>query len=528
MKTAEEVEAVLAKEYIAKLKIESDDGTTTEEIPDPFKISEGWIAEEEGVKHWPPTLYPDIYNFLAFHPSELASKDLSDYKTSKGYSYYERGWLKPLNLNLLSNANQFCLLKTTCRPSQKLSDVPHKLWVCLAKRSGKIMAAHCTCMAGVAETCNHVAAALFRIEAAVRMGLSNPSCTSKACEWLPNNKEVKPMKVKDMKLGRGDFGRKGKKTKELMSSPKKRYDPAVKITSPLTLADILAALKPVCDQTDCIAFSAEPKEPNNGVQEEISSEKITTIESVLSSTSNVEEFIRGLEEIPKQLSAIEMATRGQSENPLWFSLRKHVITASKAHDVKTRMFTVLRKGVENTDLTSILGKIDGKAAQNCELPALKYGRSMETEAANTFTQLFSETHSNVKVTECGIFLHEEMPFLGGSPDRIVTCDCCGKACLEIKCPFSIRHTSPQDQAVSLPYLEKGNNNEISLKRNHRYFTQCQIQMASTKTTQCYFFVWTSHGSHLEKVYFDNSLWDQDRKLLKDFYVNIYIPYLFRK
>ena len=33
--------------------------------------------------------YPDIFNFLMFYRSELGSKDLSDYKNSKAYSYYQ-------------------------------------------------------------------------------------------------------------------------------------------------------------------------------------------------------------------------------------------------------------------------------------------------------------------------------------------------------------------------------------------------------------------------------------------------------
>ncbi len=68
---------------------------------------------------------------------------------------------------------------------------------------------------------HHVAAALFRVEAAIIMGLSNPSCTSRPCQWLPNSKTVRPLRVKDLKLSRGDFGRRGKKLQELNCSPKK-------------------------------------------------------------------------------------------------------------------------------------------------------------------------------------------------------------------------------------------------------------------------------------------------------------------
>ena len=33
------------------------------------------------------------------------------------------------------------------------------------------------------EACSHIAAILFKIEAAVRLGLNDPACTSKTCVW---------------------------------------------------------------------------------------------------------------------------------------------------------------------------------------------------------------------------------------------------------------------------------------------------------------------------------------------------------
>ena len=189
VQTAEEAKLELEREYKLKLN------TLDEILPDPFSLKEGWLAEEESVKCWPMTLYPDIYNFLAIHPSELASTDLCDYKTSKAYSYYREGWLSSLNYHEVSQGSKYCLFKATCKPSQRISDARHKLWVCIEKSSGKVICGRCSCMVGIAQTCNHIAAALFRIEAAVRMGLCNPSCTSRPCEWLPNNASVKPTKI---------------------------------------------------------------------------------------------------------------------------------------------------------------------------------------------------------------------------------------------------------------------------------------------------------------------------------------------
>ena len=98
IKTAVEVEADLKTEYLAKLKIDDRN------IPDPFKIPRGWMKEDESMKFWPMLLYPDIFKYLMFFPSESGNKDLNDYKNSKAYSYHKSGWLQPLLYHNLSGS----------------------------------------------------------------------------------------------------------------------------------------------------------------------------------------------------------------------------------------------------------------------------------------------------------------------------------------------------------------------------------------------------------------------------------------
>ena len=49
-------------------------------------------------------------------------------------------------------------------------------------------------MAGMSQIFNHVVAAMYRIESAVRNGQTNPACTSKVNEWLANHIEIIPIK----------------------------------------------------------------------------------------------------------------------------------------------------------------------------------------------------------------------------------------------------------------------------------------------------------------------------------------------
>ena len=519
VKTAQEVEKEIAFDYQQKLNME-EGGI----VPDPFRLDSEWLNEEDGINYWSVTLYPDIFAFLQCHPSELANKDLSDYKTSKAYSYYAQGWLLPLQFNNISGGSKYCILKGACRPSQRINDVPHKLWICIQKLSGKSMSSHCTCMAGMIQTCNHVGAALFRIEAASRLGLNSPSCTSQACEWLPNNKTVTPMKIKDMELCRNDFGKRGKTKCTLNPSPKKKFNPIEKSNRALSLEETAHAVSTVCKESDCIIFSALPKPAMVAPSKEKISVK--THDQLVIESREAEGYLQAISQISlKEILDIEQLTKGQSENPSWFSYRRHVITASKGHDVKTRMAAV-RKASEEVNLTSILNKVKGMSHINPDLPALKYGRSMESDAANSFEEIFKKSHRNVVTKECGLFLCEEIPFVGGSPDRIVECDCCGQSCLEIKCPFSIRHLSPESPEAILPYMKR-ENNISTLSSSHKYYTQCQIQMAATQLQKCYFFVWTAHGNILQEIYFDERLWIQLKKDFVEFYSKFYVPSMFK-
>lgn len=515
IKTAAEIESELMHEYQAKLL----HGEIL--LPDPNHLSTGWLNEELGISFWPCITYPDIFNYLTFHPSELSSSDLNDYKNSKAYSYFSNGWLGEINYHSISDSSHFCFLKTDCRPSERLNNPPHKLWLCIKTDSTEMVSAHCTCMAGMSGTCNHVAAMLFRIEAAVRLGLTNPSCTSKSCEWLPNRKDVKPEKIKNLSFKRDEFGKRGKKTRKLVSTPKKNYNPLGDVKfKPISLQDMTKALEKSLPHS--IVHTAVPKPKIDFVREIISvrekSEDVTTIDDIILMSNSSETFYCNLQKNINMsvVNKIEIATRGQNDNELWYSCRKGVITGSKGHDIKTKMKTFSKNNGTSVNLWQLFQKVSGLVFLNPNIPALKYGRTMEVNAVNNFFEVESLNHKDLKISDCGLFLDVSQPFIGASPDRIVTCSCCPRACLEVKCPYSVNFLSPEDPKFSLPYLNKTEGRFI-LKKSHKYYTQCQMQMAVTGSKLCYFFVWTQHGYILDKITFDDEYWNELKMVFAEFY-----------
>ena len=107
----------------------------------------------------------------------------------------------------------------------------------------------------------------------------------------------------------------------------------------------------------------------------------------------------------------------------------------------------------------------------------------------------SKSHSNFTIGESGLVINPKWSYISASPDRIVGCSCCGKRCLEIKCPYSdkdnhITYIAGQKNSY-LYYQEDGT---VFLKSNHPYFYQVQTQMLVTGFQFCDFFVWTNCDS----------------------------------
>ena len=141
-----------------------------------------------------------------FHSKEQGRKSLREYKNSKSYSYYKSGWLYSLQCHNLSGS-KYCIIRRELRKSQSIIDLFHKLWIIFEK----IRTYHRSCVANIGKRFNHVAAAMYRVKAAVRIGLTNPACTRNANERLPNWKTNEPKKLKDLDFSWEDFGRRGKK-----------------------------------------------------------------------------------------------------------------------------------------------------------------------------------------------------------------------------------------------------------------------------------------------------------------------------
>ena len=139
--------------------------------------------------------------------------------------------------------------------------------------------------------------------------------------------------------------------------------------------------------------------------------------------------------------------------------------------------------------------------------AMKHGISLEPRAKQKYISVVKSKHRSFSSEDTGLTILKEHPFVGASPDLEVNCICCGKCLVEIKCPFSIKDDIPSDKLDFL-HVE---DNSLTIKKSHKYYSQMQGQMGVTGRQYCDFFVYTHHGYHLERVQYDSGKMERNSR-----------------
>lgn len=160
--------------------------------------------------------------------------------------------------------------------------------------------------------------------------------------------------------------------------------------------------------------------------------------------------------VKSKIEWLDSLPQPEQRTPEWYSYRHTVITASSMSQVfegKSKYNTILKEKVLPADKGSFPST-----------PALRHGIRNEPIAQSIYEML-----TDTKVSEYGCIKHPSIPYIGASPDGIVTDSKCDKKLghmLEIKCLFSRPLTG------------------IPL---YKYWVQCQTQLEVCKLEYCDFF-----------------------------------------
>ena len=119
----------------------------------------------------------------------------------------------------------------------------------------------------------------------------------------------------------------------------------------------------------------------------VKTNKSKTCEEIASS------FLEHCQMTNDEVKRVEIETRGQSGNKMWFDQREGRITASNFHTYHTKMESTLksRKRGKNTYMVfDILNKSDDIS----HLPQIKWGLEHEKDAIKSFLSDVASKHAN--------------------------------------------------------------------------------------------------------------------------------------
>ncbi|CAH1118134.1 unnamed protein product [Phaedon cochleariae] len=111
---------------------------------------------------------------------------------------------------------------------------------------------------------------------------------------------------------------------------------------------------------------------------------------------------------------------------------------------------------------------------------------------------------------------------------MVSCDCCGSGCVEVKCPYLLK-----DMEIG-QYLDIKTSPltcdgiVTSLDRGHAYYYQTQLQIKVTDTKYCDFVIWSPRGFFHERIFRDEDFWAINFPKAYEFYKKVILPELLGK
>lgn len=142
-------------------------------------------------------------------------------------------------------------------------------------------------------------------------------------------------------------------------------------------------------------------------------------------------------------------------------------------------------------------------------------------------------HQHLKVISSGLMINRDNPLLRASPDALVSCHCCGKGLLEIKCPYSDTFKTMTGEEIAREgkyHLKIGGGGKIQLKSTSQWYTQIQTQLAVSRYSWWDFVVFTEKEPHLtiERIKYDQLHFETEYQRALNFYSRFVLPKLLSK
>ena len=430
-----------------------------------------------------------------------------------------------------------------CFRSMKKSEPPHSLEVKVKSGATKTITAKCSCVAGMSGYCHHVIGLLFYLAHCKQLGLKSLpddlTCTSMQQRWsIPRGRKIEQKEIQSVLVKKPQMGADYTKfIKSTLYSPSNMYG----ILSSAHFNDLnpkplMASIAPTVQELPSVPmviskFGHVPRGSVLSYQQKLSQEYVINDflsvgypELPLQSSgerfhnniqlcldSNKQAALESLSVTREVAIDIQEKTVTQSDNSLWYLLRKKRITASK--------FGVCAKRV---------GSFENLVVQlNPSRPVttanMRRGIELEPRAAMVYANVAKG--GLVNLYPSGLVINPKCPWLGCSPDRkVYDSEAANQGLnpfglLEIKVVKEGETDFGNVRYVTTDPITK----ELTLKRNHEYYYQVQCQLGLTGIEWCDFFSYMNDTKFMcIRILFDQDFFQSSKDKVDNFFFNYFL------
>ena len=477
----------------------------------------------------PPIEAMDLLSYLVLETSFYTKEQFKAYKSLEAYNFVVSGFLSGIQGCVVAGKH---VVTGKVRHSQRMNDPLISVWV-VAEKDGTVKSAHCLgCKAGLSETCSHVASVLFYIEAWTRIR-GKLACTQVKCTWLLPSfvKDVPYAKMRDINLTsarklKADLDEKIDSLGEAQATSftGSRRELTVQVPTETEMNILYESLDK--SKIKPVALSLIKPYSDQFVSESSSIQTIPdlfdndnlnlTYTDLLKKCFNVEICLSS-----KDIAQIERDTQSQANGSAFFRHRAGRIGASMSGAVCRTNPAQPSQSLIKTICYPNLFKVNTKA--------VIHGCKHEADAIKAYEEEMKNSHDDFKLSQCGLVINQEYPWIHATPDFLVSCSCCGLGCGEVKCPICIDRCDFDSYVLKKnACLEKAAGN-FQLKRNHNYFFQVQQQLLTLPERKYNDFVVcafdSSHRATIikERIYPDHGHWKEVLPKLTTFWRTCILP-----
>lgn len=309
------------------------------------------------------------------------------------------------------------------------------IWI-ITEKEGPVLSAHCLgCKAGLEESRSHVACILFYLEWWNKVN-GEIACTQMKCSWVQPTAFVQNIEYAQILDINFTSARKMKRDLDSEELPdvfgEQQGELNDEIPAP-TQAEIAAFYKELSDTgTKPVLLSLIPPYaeayvlPSRDIPSLMDLHQTKYLDLSYPDLINVCKKTT-IEISSEEITQIERDSITQAKGNTFFKHRAGRIGASQSKAASHSDPSLPSQSLAQNICYPEINKFTNKAVE--------HGCKHEDTAIREYELKMKKIHTNFRVERCGLTINEKYKWIHATPDFLCSCDCCGKGCGEVKCPF---------------------------------------------------------------------------------------------